>query len=83
MTGPPNATISVTPFKPTFSDDELRRLRERIGECRRTMPRVNYAMQQEQYGVTHEWLSNTMKYWETTFDWSVRPDSTRSCTILR
>ena len=63
------ASIKIQSFEPSFTDEEIQRLRDRIGECRRTLPKVNYAMKQEKYGITHEWLSNTLEYWENTFDW--------------
>lgn len=64
-----DATLNVRKFRPSFSQEELSELKRRVGECRRTLPRETYAMRQEQYGITHEWMYDTLKYWEENFDW--------------
>ncbi|KAK4054408.1 hypothetical protein OIV83_000902 [Microbotryomycetes sp. JL201] len=66
---PPNATLRVTDFVPSFSDDELARLHRQLVAARDNVPRETYASRQPQYGTQHAWLKDSLEYWHDSFDW--------------
>lgn len=67
MRGTP--TLEHTPFKPTFSDEQLKGMQERVALARQELPAATYAMSQEKYGIQHSWMEAALEYWSKDYDW--------------
>ncbi|KDE08933.1 hypothetical protein MVLG_01025 [Microbotryum lychnidis-dioicae p1A1 Lamole] len=73
----PSVTLKSERFYPLFEASELEGLRSTLAQCRTALPAPTYASTQaskdgKNYGVTSEWMSNTLQYWQESFDWSKR-----------
>ncbi|ORY64618.1 epoxide hydrolase [Leucosporidium creatinivorum] len=67
-----NATLTLTPFTPSFADSELQGLKVKLKQCRDELPEATYASKQRKYGIEHSSMEELLAYWEEDFDWRKR-----------
>ncbi|KAM0791441.1 hypothetical protein ACM66B_005896 [Microbotryomycetes sp. NB124-2] len=66
---PSDVTLQVTDFRPSFTDEQLARLRRQLEAAKENMPQETYASRQPKYGALHTWVKNALDYWHDSFDW--------------
>ncbi|GAA5988826.1 hypothetical protein JCM5350_000389 [Sporobolomyces pararoseus] len=69
---PPQRSMSIEQFRPSFSDAELAGLKQTLEASR--LPSRTYAMNQEEYGITYDWVEQAIERWKNGFDWKKRED---------
>lgn len=82
MSVPANATLTLTPFTPSFTDKELQGLKQKLKQCRKDLPAVTYASKQRKYGIEHSSIVELLAYWENDFDWCVMTLTSRATADL-
>jgi hypothetical protein len=65
----PQRTLEIKQFKPSFSDEELAQLKKTLEASR--LPARTYAMDQEKYGITYDYMEKALARWKDGFSWSV------------
>ncbi|GAA5923867.1 hypothetical protein JCM1841_001418 [Sporobolomyces salmonicolor] len=63
-------TLQLEPFTPSFSDAELAGLKQTLEASR--LPARTYAMDQEQYGITYDYMEAALAHWKDGFDWKAK-----------
>lgn len=66
---PPQRTLDIEQFRPSFSDSELAGLKQTLEHSR--LPARTYAMDQAEYGITYDYMKEALDRWKNGFDWYV------------
>ena len=67
----PQRDMNIEQFRPSFSDAELAGLKQTLEASR--LPSRTYAMNQEEYGITYDWVEQAIGRWKNGFDWYTVP----------
>jgi len=67
MAIPANATLKLTPFQASISDESLAELNTLLKVAK--LPPDTYEGRHAAFGVTHKWIKEAKAHWETAFDW--------------
>lgn len=68
-TVPQSAQLQPEEFQVAISEQELSDFKDLL-RLSKIAPRTYENTQADgKYGVTHEWMSQVKKYWETEYDW--------------
>lgn len=63
-----HGTLPLTPFKVDLSD-KVEQMKRDVESAR--LPPRTFENGSDNFGVSHAWMSSTLKYWREEFDWSV------------
>lgn len=66
---PPTAKTIPTPFKVSFSDDQLADLKTLVRLSRTAPCTYENSQSDRRYGITSDWLNDLKEQWVTEFDW--------------
>ncbi|GAA5856674.1 hypothetical protein JCM5353_002268 [Sporobolomyces roseus] len=69
---PPQRTLEIEQFRPSFSDSELAGLKQTLEHSR--LPARTYAMDQAEYGITYDYMKEALDRWKKGFDWKKREE---------
>jgi hypothetical protein len=70
------ATLSPTPFKPSFSAEQLADLQATLAHSK--LPKATFQSLDPANGITHPWMESTLAYWQNGFDWKKREEHINS-----
>lgn len=79
-TVPAGAVSKPTPFELNISEQKLQDFETLL----RLSPIANVTYENSrkdgEFGVTHEWMTETKSYWEQVFDWYVHTYASNHCS---
>lgn len=62
-----HGSLSLTPFQVTMTSAQLEQLKRDVESAR--LPPRTFENGSTDFGVSHAWMSSTLKYWREEFDW--------------
>lgn len=66
---PTTATLQLEKFELHVSEQDLKDFKDLVRLSKLAPETYENTRSDGRYGVTHEWISQGKKYWETQYDW--------------